>query len=51
MSAQPEARAEAPAARAAPRMALRYARHGDKREIALAVPIGSVRRLELPDVE
>ncbi|HXU41403.1 MAG TPA: hypothetical protein VN675_03700 [Burkholderiales bacterium] len=41
----------APAAQAAPRMALRYARHGEKREIALAVPVGSVRRVELPDAE
>ena len=48
-SAQPEL--AAPAARAAPRMALRYSRHGEKREIALAVPVGSVRRVELPDVE
>jgi len=34
----------------APQMALRYARHG-QREIAIAVPAGSVRRLELPDAE
>jgi ABC-type transporter Mla maintaining outer membrane lipid asymmetry ATPase subunit MlaF len=32
-------------------MALRYSRHGERREIALAVPVGSVRRVELPDVE
>ncbi|OAI52272.1 hypothetical protein AYO46_05950 [Betaproteobacteria bacterium SCGC AG-212-J23] len=35
-------------ARAAPQLALRYARHG-KREIAIDVPAGSVQRLELPD--
>jgi predicted ABC-type transport system involved in lysophospholipase L1 biosynthesis ATPase subunit len=35
---------------AAPQLALRYARHG-KREIAIAVPAGSVRRLELSDAE
>ena len=37
--------------RPAAQMALRYARHGEKREIALAVPVGSVRRVELPDAE
>jgi ABC-type transporter Mla maintaining outer membrane lipid asymmetry ATPase subunit MlaF len=37
--------------RPAAQMALRYARHGGKREIALAVPVGSVRRVELPDTE
>jgi predicted ABC-type transport system involved in lysophospholipase L1 biosynthesis ATPase subunit len=36
---------------AAAQMALRYSRHGEKREIALAVPVGSVRRVELPDAE
>jgi len=45
------AQATAPEAKAAPQMALRYARHGEKREIALAVPVGSVRRIELPDTE
>jgi ABC-type transporter Mla maintaining outer membrane lipid asymmetry ATPase subunit MlaF len=34
----------------APHLALRYARHG-KREIAIAVQAGSVRRLELSDAE
>jgi len=34
----------------APQLALRYARHG-AREIAIAVPAGSVQRLELPDAE
>jgi ABC-type transporter Mla maintaining outer membrane lipid asymmetry ATPase subunit MlaF len=38
------------APRAAPQMALRYARHG-QREIAIAVPAGSVRRIDLPDRE
>ena len=41
----------APAPRPAAQMALRYARHGENREIALAVPVGSVRRVELPDAE
>jgi predicted ABC-type transport system involved in lysophospholipase L1 biosynthesis ATPase subunit len=34
--------------RPAAQMALRYARRGD-REVAIAVPVGSVRRLEFPD--
>lgn len=51
MSAQSAARPDAPAAKAAPRMALRYARHGENREIAIAVPLGSVRRVELADAE
>jgi len=50
MSAQSAARPEAPEAKAAAQMALRYARHGD-REMAIAVPMGSVRRLEFPDRE
>jgi ABC-type transporter Mla maintaining outer membrane lipid asymmetry ATPase subunit MlaF len=37
--------------RPAAQMALRYSRHGERREIALAVPVGSVRRVELPDAE
>ncbi len=37
--------------RPAAQMALRYARRGERREIALAVPVGSVRRVELPDAE
>ena len=32
-------------------MALRYARKTAQREIAIAVPVGSVRRLQLPDAE
>ncbi len=32
-------------------MALRYTRKGEKREVAIAVPVGSVRRLSLPDAE
>lgn len=39
-----------PAPRAAPQMAVRYSRRGE-REIAIAVPAGSVRRLEFPDRE
>ena len=34
----------------APQLALRYLRHG-AREIAIEVPVGSVRRIELPDSE
>lgn len=49
MSAQPTPRPEAPAAKAAPRMALRYVRRTEQREIAIAVPVGSVRRIEMPD--
>ena len=41
----------APASRPAAQIALRYARHGGNREIALAVPVGGVRRVELPDAE
>lgn len=45
MSAVPQ-----PGARPAAQMALRYTRHG-KRDIAFAVPLGSVRRLQFPDAE
>jgi len=41
----------APAAEAAPGLALRYSRRSEKRDVALAVPAGSVRRIELPDAE
>ena len=37
--------------RPAAQMALRYQRKDERREIAIAVPIGSVRRLQLPDAE
>ena len=40
-----------PAQRPAEQMAVRYSRRGEKREIAIAVPVGSVRRIELPDAE
>jgi len=40
----------APPRPAAP-LALRYVRKTEKREIAIAVPAGSVRRIELPDAE
>ena len=40
-----------PQADPAPQLALRYSRRSEKREIAIAVPAGSVRRIELPDAE
>ena len=44
-----------PAPRPQEQMALRYTRRidvsGEQRQIALAVPVGSVRRIELPDAE
>lgn len=51
MSAQTAPQPTAPAAKAAPRMALRYIRNTEQREIAIAVPVGSVRRLQLSDAE
>lgn len=44
-----------PAPRPQAQMALRYTRRshsqGERRDIAIAVPVGSVRRIELPDAE
>ena len=40
-----------PQPRPAEQMAVRYNRRDEKREIAIAVPVGSVRHIELPDVE
>lgn len=40
-----------PAPRPQAQMALHYARKTEQRDIAIAVPVGSVRRVELPDVE
>ena len=37
--------------RTAPQMALRYVHRGGQREIAIAVPVGSVRRISVPDRE
>jgi ABC-type transporter Mla maintaining outer membrane lipid asymmetry ATPase subunit MlaF len=40
-----------PQAAAAPQLVVRYSRRTDRREIAIAVPAGGVRRIELPDAE